>query len=259
MEESSTRIPSSKSKKKVQETFVSYHGEMREDGKTGAVEILGEGTEGGAVFLNGVVIYARYGEKTADDALRSLLSCDSSPVRVSSSTAEAVKMFRTYMRYISDDAVMATEPLDGTAIDSYEVDDVIVGGIKNTAGGSWGDEDKVVPTGSWTRNSPGAEMPPRSLFPEGRRTALAADTESLRRHVSEERVTGYAAGDGEVITFSDGEFADRKRVDVRRSIRADVDAGGGWVVVNTDPKTDDEKGGENGDGDESGGLLNRLF
>lgn len=259
MEESPTRTPSSESKKTVEETFVSSHGEMREGGKTGAVETLGESTEGGAVFLNGVVIYARYGEKKADDALRSLMSCESNHIYVSSSTAEAAKMFRTYMRYISDDAVMATECLDGAAIDSYEVDGVIVGGIENTAGGSWGDEDKVVPTGSWTRNSPGAEMPPRSLFPEGRRTALAADAESLRRHVSEEEVTGYAAGDGEVITFSDGEFADRKRVDVRRSIRADVDAGGGWVVVNTDPEIDDDSEGKKSDGDESGGLLSRLF
>ncbi len=250
--------PSSESKLVAEREFSSSHKEMREDGKTGSIEVAGKDAEGGAVFLNGVVIYAKYNEEVAEGALNSLMSCDCGTVRESSSTKEAVKMFRTYMRYISDDALLTAEPLGGADIDSYKVEGVIVGGVENTAGGSWGDGAKAVP-GSWTSSSPGAEMPPRSLFPEGKRTALVADIRSLSRHVSRKGLTGYAAGDGEVITFSDGELVDKKRVDAS-SVCDGVGAGGGWVVVNTDPEPGDV-GDDKKDRDEkkSEGILGRLF
>jgi len=247
------RTPSSESKAIVNGTFASSHETMREEGKTGTVEPVADGTEGGAVFLNGAVVYARYGDEAAEDALEHLLSSDGSRLRASSSTLQAVRMFRTYMRYISDGALITAEPLEGAIVEQYEAEGVIVQGVRNTAGGSWGDETGAVPVGSWTRNSPGAEIPDRSVFPEGRRTALAPDAESLRRHVAEEGATGYAAGDGEVITFRGGELVDGKRLDIRPSVRADVGAGAGWVVVDASSEEDKR------DGAESGGLLSRLF
>lgn len=191
---------------------------MRSGGRTGTVETVGDKTECGAVFLKGATVYARYGDETAEDALDSLLSCEKNRVLASSSTPEAVRMFRTYMRYISDDAVVTAEPLDRASVEQYEAGGVIVQGVRNTAGGSFGKGNDTVPVGSWTRNSPGAEMPDRSVFPEGVRTVLAPDVESLRRHVAQKEATGYAAGDGEVITFQDGELVDKKPVGVRPSV-----------------------------------------
>jgi len=246
------RTPSSESKTTVEETFASSHEAMRKKGGTGTVEVVGEGNEAGAVFLNGAVVYARHGEEAAEDALEALLSSDHGPVRAASSIPEAVRMFRTYMRYISDDALLTAEPLDSAAVEPYEAEGVIVQGVGNTAGGAWGDETDTVPVGSWTSSSPGANIPDRSFFPEGVRTVLAPDMESLRRHIAENDATGYAAGDGEVVTFRGGELVDGKRVDIRSSVRADVGAGAGWVVV--DASSEEER-----DGDESSGLLSRLF
>ena len=262
------RTPPSDSETTFEQGFASSHERMRGDGKTGTVEVVGEGTEGGAVFLNGAVVYARYRGETATDALTSLLSCDAGRVRASSSTSEAVRMFRTYTRYISDEGLLTVEPLDGARVEPYEVEGVIVQGVENTAGGSWGNEGNVVTPGGWTRNSPGAEMPDSSRFPEGRRTVLASDAESLRRHVTETGATGYAVANGGVITFYDGEFADKKRLDFRRSVRTEVGAGSGWVVVDTSPDTDDatedehESNAVRGTGEEAngdGGLLSRIF
>ena len=268
MEKSPTRIPPSKSKKTVEEKFVSSHGEMREDGKTGTVEILGESTEGGAVFLNGVVIYARYREEMpedgfenlvsseyswdieaaaglkAEDALEALLSRNHSHVRVSLSTLELVRMFRAYMRYISDEAIMTAEPLDEATIESHEVEGVTINGVETT-------------------ESPSDNC---TFFPEGKRTVLVADTKSLRRHITDKEATGYAVDDGEVCTFQDGEFIDRRRMDVHPSIRADIEADNGWVLVNTNKSMGSSQKGKraNGkmkkeDGNETRGLLGRFF
>lgn len=229
---------------------------MRSGGRTGTVETVGDKTECGAVFLNGAAVYARYGDETAEDALEALFPCEKNHVRASSSTPEAVRMFRTYMRYISDDALIIAEPLDCASVEQYEAEGVIVQGVRNTAGGSLGDETDVVPVGSWTRNSPGAEMPDRSVLPDGVRTVLAPDVESLRRHVSDKESTGYAAGDGVVITFQDGELVDKKRVDVRPSVRADVGVESGWVVVDADHGSGDE---QEKDASGTGGLLSRIL
>lgn len=241
----------------IEGTFAEVRAGTRSRGRTGTVETVGDGTERGAVFLNGAAVYARHAKEnqTAEDALDSLLSCEKSRVRAGSSAPEAVRMFRTYMRYISDDALITAEPLDGASVEKYEAEGVLVQGVRNTAGGSFGEGEDVVPVGSWTRNSPGAEMPDRSVFPEGVRTALAPDVDSLRRHVAEREATGYAVGDGEVITFQDGELVDKKRVDVRQSVRTDADVASGWVVVDTDPGSGDEKK----DAGDTGGLFDRIL
>jgi hypothetical protein len=241
---------------------------MRKEGGTGTVEVIGEGKEGGAVFLNGVVIYARYREEMpedgfenlvsseyswdieaaaglkAEDALEALLSHNHSHVRVSLSTLELVRMFRAYMRYISDEGVMNAEPLDGATIESHEVEGVIINGVGTT-------------------ESPSAND---TFFPEGKRTVLVADTKSLRRHITDREATGYAVGNGEVCTFQDGEFIDRRRMDVRPSIRADIEAGNGWVLVNTDKSIDSSQKGKRANGkmekeeeNETRGLLGRFF
>jgi len=209
---------------------------MREKANSGTVE-TGGGPEGGAVFLNGTVVYARYGGKTAEDALESLVSEGGNGVRVSLSDAEKVRMFRTYLRYISDDGVITAEPLDGSTVEPHDVEGVVVDGVKNVRKGTWRGETNTAD---------------RSFFPEGRRAALAPDFASLHRYVSREEISGYVAGTHEVVTLRNGNVVDRKKVAFDPSVRSEVDAGDGWVVVDTDIKnTKSEKDEE--------GLLNRLF
>jgi|GEM_PF-2763003 len=232
------RTPNPIVEDKSKETFASVHESMRRGANTGTVKMGGGRVDGGAVFLNGVVIYALYGDEKAKEALESLLSRGANGVRASLADPEKVKMFRTYLRYISDDGLMMTEPLDGVSVDSHELEGVVVEGVRNVKAGSWRGE---------TTNSD------RSFFPEGRRTVLAPDVSSLREHVADNDVSGYAVGDGEVITFRNGEVADRKSIEPLPSLRIDVGAGGGWVVVDSDAV------GEKSTEADDDGILSRLF
>ncbi len=230
------RAPNPIVEDKSMKTFASVHKSMRGRANSGTVEPGGR-TDGGAVFLNGTVVYAMYGEKMAEDALESLISEVGNGVRVSVSDSEKVRMFRTYLRYISDDGLITAEPLDGSTVEPHDMEGVVVDGIKNVRAGSWRGETNTAD---------------RSFFPEGERTALAPDFGSLREYVDEEGVSGYAAGTHEVVTFRNGEVVDRKEVAVELSVREEVSAGDGWVVVDTDSEqTESEK--------EEEGLLSRLF
>jgi len=64
-------------------------------------------------------------------------------------------------------------------------------------------------------------------------------------------LSGYAAGDGKVVTFRDGETVDAAPVDLDDPVRSEVGAGGGWVVVDSD--TDEDEDGEDD------GFLSRIF
>ena len=231
------RTPNPNARAIREQSFASAHDWMRRKGHTGTVEVSGARDEGGAVFLYGVVIYARYHEEKAEDALASLVSIDEGNIIVTASTPEAVEMFRTYIRYISDDCVMTTEPLDGTAVESDEVEGVVVKGVRNVREGSWRGETNTAD---------------RSFFPEGRRTALASDMDSLRTHIDDHDVSGYAVGDGEVVTFRNGKIVDRKSVSVHGSVRSKVGTGDGWVIVDTDTQEEIESKNEDG-------LLSRFF
>jgi hypothetical protein len=230
------RTPNPIVEDKSMKTFASVHESMRSRANSGTVEPGGR-TDGGAVFLNGTVVYARYGEEKAEDALESLVSEVGNGVRASVSDTEKVRMFRTYLSYISDDGLITAEPLDVSTVEPHDVEGVVVDGIKNVRKGSWRGETNTAD---------------RSFFPEGKRTALAPDFGSLREHVDEEGVSGYAVGTHEVVTFRSGEIIDRKEVVVEPSVREEVSAGDGWVVVDTDvEETESEK--------EEDGLLSRLF
>jgi len=252
-----------------EEGFASVHENIRNDGFTGTVETVYDG--GGAVFLNGAAVYARHGDEAAEEALGSLRSDDESRVRASVSTPEAVRMFRTYLRYIGDDALLTVEPLDGAEVDAHAVEGVTVEGVSDTMS-TPAQRDGGANTNQFlTRASVSvkASTPERSVFPEGRRTALAPDGEALSRHVSRAGVTGYAAGDGAVVTFVDGDLVDRKRVDIRPSVREDVGvcSGKGWVVVDADADAEakkeasgEEEGGNGEEADEADqGILGRIL
>lgn len=241
------RTPPSRKEANIEDTFSSAHERAREAGYTGTIETVGEET-GGAVLLKGAVVYARCRDEISAAALSALRSRDCSPVRSCSSTPETVRMFRTYLRYLSDEGLLTTEPLDYASIESHEVEGVIVDGVKNTT-----DTDSLSTMSSMSAR---ANMPDRSFFPEGVRTALAPDLDSLHRHIADHEATGYAAGNGETITFYEGNIVDRKRVDLPRAVREEVGAGEGWVVVNSDV---DENEDRNNDGVEKGGVLSRIF
>ena len=214
---------------------------MRSKANSGTVELGGGGPDGGAVFLNGTVVYARYGGKTAEDAIKSLISEGGNGVRATVSDPERVRMFRTYLRYISDDGLVTAEPLDGSAVEPHDVEGVIIEGIRNARKGTWRGQTNDAD---------------RSFFPEGRRSALAPDFDSLREYIEEENLSGYAVGTHEVATFRNGEVIDRKDVSVEGSVRTEVSAADGWVIVDTDVNVDvEEPEGEK----EEEGLLNRLF
>ncbi len=230
-----TPIPREQSKSK--ETFASVHERMRRRGNTGTVEVGGSRVDGGAVFLNGSVVYALYDDERGKAALESLLSSEANGVWASLSDPENVRMFKTYLRYISDDGVMTAEPLDGSVVESYEVKGVLVEGVRNEPEGSWRGQTNPVD---------------RTIFPEGRRTVLAPDLVSLREHVSENGVTGYAAGKKGIVTFRNGEFVEERRIEVRPSVRTDVGAGAGWVVVDSEASAENKE--KTGDG-----FLSRFF
>lgn len=231
------RTPNPRLKDKSMEDFASVHKSMRKKARSGTVEPGGGGPDGGAVFLEGTVIYARYGKETAEDALRKLLSEAGNGVRASLSDSERVRMFRTYLRYISDDGLITAEPLDGTTVEPHDVEGVIINGIRNARKGTWRGQKNDAD---------------RSFFPEGRRSALAPDFDSLSRYIDEQDVSGYAVGTHEVATFRDGEVIDRKEVAVEPSVREKASVGDGWVIVDTDTPEDTESENEEG-------LLGRLF
>lgn len=222
---------------KSMEDFASVHESMRRKARSGTVEPGGGGPDGGAVFLNGTVIYARHGKETAEDALRRLLSEAGNGVRASLSDTEKVKMFRTYLRYISDDGIITAEPLDESTVEPHDIEGVIINGIRNARKGTWRGQTNDAD---------------RSFFPEGRRSALAPDFDSLCKYIDEQGVSGYAVGTHEVATFRDGEVVDRKEVAVESSVRKEVSAADGWVIVDTDIDADEAE-------KEEDGLLSRLL
>lgn len=230
------RTPNPILEDKSKETFASVHERMRRKANTGTVELGGSRIDGGAVFLNGAVVYALYGDQKSEDAVESLLSKEANGVRASLSDPEKVRMFVTYLRYISDDGVLTAEPLDGATVESHDIEGVLIDGVRNEPEGSWRGQTNPVD---------------RTIFPEGKRTALAPDLVSLREHVSENDVSGYAVGKGGVVTFRNGGFIDKRRIEVSPSVRTDVGAGGGWVVVDSDATVE-----ENEDDD---GILSRFF
>lgn len=230
-------------------SFASAHESARRNGYTGTVEVASDDEAcGGAVFLNGAVVYAQYLGEVSESALDSLLLEGEMSTLTFPSTPESVRMFRTYLRYISNECLLVTEPLDSAAVEPREVEGVIFEGVRNSA------EMDTFSTRSSV--SVRANAPQRSFFPEGRRTVLAPDLPSLHRHISENEVTGYAVGDCETLTFRDGEMVDKKRVDmdVFLSVRADAGVGGGWVVVNTEVEEEKEDGGSR-----TSSLLGRIF
>ena len=229
------RTPNPILEDKSKETFASVHERMRRKANTGTVELGGSRVDGGAVFLKGTVVYALYGDETAEDALESLLSKEANGVRASLSDPEKVKMFVTYLRYISDDGVLTAEPLDGATVESHDVEGVLIDGVRNEPEGSWRGQTNPVD---------------RTIFPEGERTALVPDLSSLRQHVSENDVSGYAVGKEGVVTFRNGDFVDKRRIGVAPSVRVEVGAGAGWVVVDSDATEDDE---------EQEGILSRFL
>jgi hypothetical protein len=232
------RTPNSISKERREEKFASAHERMRSTGKTGVVEPA-DGVDAGVVFLNGVAVYARYGEKKGKEALEALSSRPDLGVSTKLCSAEDVRMFRTYVAYLGDNAVVRAEPLDSTRLGVQRVEGVLVDGVKNLAAASWRGESTTTD---------------RSFFPKGVRTALLPDLVSLRRHVSEAELTGYAAGKGKAVTFRNGELIDGAPVDLDESVREEVNAGGGWVVVDSDAEagTEDESEAEEG-------ILSRIL
>jgi len=228
-----TPIPREQSKSK--ETFASVHERMRRRGNTGTVEVGGGRVDGGAVFLNGSVVYALHGDERGEDALESLLSRGANGVWASLSEPENVRMFRTYLSYLSDDGVMMAEPLNGSVVEPYDVEGVLIDGVRNEPEGSWRGQTNPVD---------------RTVFPEGGRIALAPDLVSLREYVTENDISGYAAGEEGVVTFRRGEFVEKRRVEVRPSVRTDVGAGAGWVVVDSEASTEDN---------ESDGFFSRFL
>ena len=226
----------------VHESFASAHKSARSEGYTGTVELSDDDALGGAVFLSGVVVYARHRRDVAESALDSLLSEEDTHTRRLPSTSDAVRMFRTYLRYISDDGLLTTEPLDRATVESQEVEGLILEGVRNSA--------EATTFSTRSSMTAKAEEPPRSFLPEGKRTALAPDRRSLRKHVSDGEASGYAVGDYEVVTFQEGEVVDQRNAEVRPSVRTDVGVGDGWVVVETDHKKDT---------DGKGSFLSRVF
>lgn len=229
------RTPHTVSEERKQEGFASAHQRMRENGETGAVESV-DG-DAGAVFLDGVVVYARHGNETGDDALGSL-AVDDSAVRVEDCRPDDVRMFRTYVRYLGDDAVLGAEPLEAPRVEMQRVEGVLVDGVRNLAAASWRGE---------------SDTSDRTFFPKGDRVGLVADAVSLKRHVAAHNLTGYAAGDGKVVTFRDGEMVDGDSVDLHDPVRSEVGAGGGWVVVDSDIDDEDDPD------EDDGGFLSRIF
>jgi hypothetical protein len=216
-------------------TFETVHRDMRDRGATGVVE-SNEGTDAGAVFLDGVVVYARYGDETGADALGPLTNSGLGFMK-GESAPDDVRMFRTYVRYLGDDALLESEPLGDDTVGMQRVEGVLVDGVRNLAAASWRGE---------------SDTSDRTFFPEGDRVALAADAASLRRYASANDLTGYAAGDGKVVTFRDGETVDGASVDLNDPVRSEVDAGGGWVVVDSDTEEDDTE-------EDDEGLLSRIL
>jgi hypothetical protein len=229
------RTPRAKGETSREESFGSAHRRMRSEGRTGAVE-LERDREAGAVYLNGVAVYARYADKTGGDALEAL--SDGAGVRVKDCEPEKVRMFRTYVRYLGDDAHLRAEPLDGARVELQRVEGVLVDGVKNLASATWRGESTTAD---------------RTFFPEGERTVLVPDLVSLDSYVSDEGLTGYAAGDGKVVTFRDGETVDGASVDLSEPVRSEVGAGGGWVVVDSEAEDTEQDEGEDD------GILSRIF
>lgn len=232
------RTPNSISKESREEKFASAHGRMRSTGKTGVVETT-DGVDAGVVFFNGVSVYARYGEKKGTDALEALSSRPDLGVRTKRCKPEGVRMFQTYVAYLGDDAVVRAEPLDSTEIGVQRIEGVLVDGVKNLAAASWRGESTTTD---------------RSFFPKGIRTALLPDLVSLRRYVADTEITGYAAGNGKAVTFRNGELIDGASVDLDDPVREDVNAGGGWVIVDSDAEAGMEDESESEDG-----ILSRIF
>lgn len=226
------RSPRTISKGNQKQGFPSAHERMRSTGGTGVVESVG-GADAGAVFLKGVVVYARYGGVSNDDAIDALSEED---VAVKDCRPEDVRMFRTYLRYLGDDGVLDAEPLNNERVEMQRVEDVLVDGVRNLASASWRGE---------------SDTSDRTFFPEGDRTALVADATDLQRHVSSNDLSGYAAADGKVVTFRDGEVVDGASVDLNDPVRSEVGAGGGWVIVDSDTKDEEDE--------EEGGFLSRIF
>ena len=228
------RAPHTVSEVEQRETFPSAHERMRGTGGTGVAESVG-GADAGAVFLNGVVVYARYGGVANDDAIDALSGED---VVVKECRPEDVRMFRTYLRYLGDEAVLDAEPLDPERVGMQRVEGVLVDGVRNLASASWRGE---------------SDTSDRTFFPEGDRVALVPDAVALKRYVPSKDLSGYAAGDGKVVTFRDGELIDGAAVDIGDPVRSGVGAGGGWVVVDSRTKDDEQE-----EKDEEG-ILTRIF
>ncbi|MFP4174220.1 MAG: hypothetical protein ACLFSW_00380 [Halobacteriales archaeon] len=229
------RTPHTLSAEDNDEGFVSAHQRTRGNGGTGVVESIHQ-KDAGAVFLNGVAVYARYGGETGHEALGSLVD-DDSAVRFKDCRPEDVRMFRTYVRYLGDEAVIDAEPLKDSRVEMQRVEGVLVDGVRNLAAASWRGE---------------SDTSDRTFFPEGDRVALVADPVSLKRYVDANDITGYAAGGGTVVTFRDGDTVDGAPVDLDDPVRSEVDAGGGWVVVDSDADNDDAE-------DDGDGFLSRIF
>ena len=230
------RVPQTTTDERSEESFVPAHRGMRRRGATGVVESE-DGTDAGAVFLNGVAVYARCRDENGGGALDRLADSEAG-FRVSECAPEDVRMFRTYVRYLGDKAVLGSEPLEATHVEMQRIEGVLVDGVRNLAAASWRGE---------------SDTSDRTFFPEGYRVALTADAVSLKRYVSRNDLTGYAVGDGKVVTFRNGETVDGAPVDLGDPIRSEVDAGGGWVVVDSDAE---ENGEDDGDGE---GFLSRIF
>jgi len=229
------RTPHTVSVQRQDEGFVSAHRRTRSDAATRVVEF--NRGDAGAVFLNGVAVYARHGDKTGCDALGPLSGSDAD-VTVSDCRPADVRMFKTYVSYLGDEAVLDAEPLGNDRIEMQRVEGVLVDGVRSLASASWRGE---------------SDTSDRTFFPEGDRIALVADAASLEDYVEANDLTGYAAGDGAAVTFRDGETVDGASVDLGEPVRTGVSAGGGWVIVDSD--TDDaEEGIEDG-----GGLLSRIL
>jgi len=229
------RTPVSITREDLEETFSSAHERVRRKAKTGTVETPDD-TVAGAVFLNGVAVYARYGSESGVEALESLSSRPEVGIRLEPSKPENVRMFRTYLRYIGDDAVLDAEPLDSEPVEVQTVKGVRVDGVKNVGAGSWRGE---------------TNSEDKTFFPSGVRTVAVPDLVALKRYVSARDLSGYAAGDGRAVTFRNGELIDAESVDVGSPVRTDVGVGGGWVVVDADADAETS--------DDDGGILSRVF
>ncbi len=198
---------------------------MRQRGETGTLELSGDEY---AVFLDGVVVYARTRELYGSQALDELSEAAGDP-SVSPCEESRVRMYTTYMEYIGDDGVLDVEPLDGEAVDVIEVEGVLVQGVGNTPKGTYRGQTNPVD---------------KSTFPSGRLVALAAEFENSKRFAEDHELTGYAVGDGDVVTYRGGEPLDRKTVEIERGVETGLPESGGWVVVDTsnDEGTSDGSG-----------------